>query len=58
MDPKAVRLLEMFDKANERIERSPYKYEEVEISNSQIPKVGGRLRIIGLSWAFPPGDPG
>jgi hypothetical protein len=30
-DPNAARLLEMFDKANELLERSPYKYGDVEI---------------------------
>ena len=30
-DPYAARLLEMFDKANELLERSPYKYGDVEI---------------------------
>src|ERR1700732_3943260 len=30
-DPNAARLLEMFDKANEVLERSPYKYGDVEI---------------------------
>lgn len=34
-DPNAARLLEMFDKANELLERSPYKYGDVEIFNSQ-----------------------
>jgi hypothetical protein len=37
-DPCAARLLEMFDKANELLERSPYKYRDVEIFNSQGPK--------------------
>jgi hypothetical protein len=37
-DPSAARLLEMFDKANELLERSPYKYGDVEIFNSQSPK--------------------
>jgi hypothetical protein len=37
-DPCAARLLEMFDKANELLERSPYKYGDVEIFNSQSPK--------------------
>jgi hypothetical protein len=30
-DPNAARLLEMFDNANELLERSPYKYGDVEI---------------------------
>jgi hypothetical protein len=30
-DANAARLLEMFDKANELLERSPYKYGDVEI---------------------------
>ena len=30
-DPYAARLLEMFDKANELLERSPYKCGDVEI---------------------------
>src|ERR1700690_899405 len=30
-DPNAARLLEMLDKANELLERSPYKYGDVEI---------------------------
>jgi hypothetical protein len=34
-DANAARLLEMFDKANELLERSPYKYGDVEIFNSQ-----------------------
>jgi hypothetical protein len=37
-DPCAARLLEMFEKANELLERSPYKYGDVEIFNSQSPK--------------------
>jgi hypothetical protein len=37
-DPCAARLLEMFDKANELLERSPYKSGDVEIFNSQSPK--------------------
>jgi hypothetical protein len=37
-DPNAARLLEMFDKANELLERSPYKYGDVEIFNSQYSK--------------------
>ena len=32
-DPNAARLLEMFDKANELLERSPYKYGDIEIFN-------------------------
>jgi hypothetical protein len=31
-DPNAARLLEMFDKANELLERSQYKYGDIEIS--------------------------
>jgi len=31
-DPNAARLLEMFDKANELLESSPYKRGDVEIS--------------------------
>jgi hypothetical protein len=30
-DPNAARLLEMFDRANEVLDRSPYKYGDVEI---------------------------
>jgi hypothetical protein len=30
-DSNAAKLLEMFDKANELLERSPYKYGDVEI---------------------------
>ena len=41
-DPCAARLLEMFDKANELLERSPYKYGDLEIFNSQSPKRGNR----------------
>ena len=41
-DPCAARLLEMFDKANELLERSPYKYGDVEIFNSQSPKRSNR----------------
>ena len=32
-DSNAARLLEMFDKANELLERSPYKYGDIEIFN-------------------------
>jgi hypothetical protein len=32
----------MFDKANELLERSPYKYGDVEIFNSQRPKRSNR----------------
>jgi hypothetical protein len=32
-DPCAARLLEMFDRANELLERSPYKYGDIEIFN-------------------------
>jgi hypothetical protein len=41
-DPDAARLLEMFDKANELLERSPYKYGDVEIFNSQSSKRSSR----------------
>ena len=41
-DPCAARLLEMFDKANELLEGSPYKYGCVEIFNSQSPKRSNR----------------
>ena len=41
-DPCAARLLEMFDKADELLERSPYKYGDVEIFNSQSPKRSNR----------------
>ncbi len=34
-DPNAARLLEMFDKADELLERSAYKCGDVEISNPQ-----------------------
>jgi hypothetical protein len=41
-DPCAARLLEMFDKASELLERSPYKYGDVEIFNSLSPKRGNK----------------
>jgi hypothetical protein len=40
-DPNAARLLEMFDKANELIERSSYKYGDVEIFNPPKSNVQG-----------------
>jgi hypothetical protein len=41
-DPCAARLLEMVDKANELLERSPYKYGDVEIFNPQSSKRSNR----------------
>jgi hypothetical protein len=36
-DSNAARLLEMFDKANELLERSPYKYGDIEIFETAKP---------------------
>ena len=44
-DPNAARLLEMFDKANELLERSPYKYGDVEIFDTAKSNVRSKPRV-------------
>jgi hypothetical protein len=44
-DPNAASLLEIFDKANELLERSPYKHGDVEIFETAQSSVRSKRRV-------------
>lgn len=48
-DPHAARLLIMFDKANELLERFPYRYGDVEIFKPLSPNASNRRQSFGTA---------